>query len=205
MGSTAQIVTAVCSFLTTIAAGYFLLRQAEVKNAFELAQAAAARQEAAALRAEAAAREAAKEVAEVKSTLANSTTRQDAKMDKVLEGNASIKHSVNGALTAVLKVNEEQARRIAKDNPHDEAAGLAAKAAEKLYKDHVAGQAETSASPAGAIPVVIPTVDAPVIVVPKTPEGVRPVTVPEVLPTAGLKVVEAPVTVVSPVTEKGQS
>jgi len=81
---------------------------------------------------------AAKEVKEVKATLEASTTHTDAKLDKVF-------HVVNGAMTEQLRLNMQQARRIvAMGGGAVEVA--AADAAEKLYRDHVAGQTATGAT-----------------------------------------------------------
>lgn len=155
MGEVAQIVTAVCTLLTTllvpIIGGYFLLRQAEVKNAFELAKEAA--------------KEAASKVEEVKKTLAVTTAQQSGKIDQVLTGNEKIHKLVNAAMTAQLRINSDQARRIAIDNPADGAAQLAATAAEKLYRDHEAGQAAINTAPPPSVEGVT-TVTAPVLVLP---------------------------------------
>lgn len=157
MGEAAQIVTAVCSLLTAIlvpiVGGYFLLRQQEVKNAYELAVAAAMRQEEIS-------REAAKKVDEVKTTLANNTMKTDTKLD-------TIHKLVNAAMTAQLRINAEQARRIANDNPDDAIAQAAATASEKLYRDQEASQASVGVTKAEISSVEgVTTVTAPVLVLP---------------------------------------
>lgn len=160
MGEAAQIVTAVCSLLTAVivplVAGYFLLKQQEVKNAYELAVASALRQEDAA-------KEAARKVDEVKTTLAETTSKTDGKLD-------TIHKLVNAAMTSQLKINAEQARRIARDNPADATAQAAADASEKLFKDHELGQARDTRPKADMAGVSggdrITTVTAPVLVLP---------------------------------------
>lgn len=77
--------------------------------------------------------DAADRVHEVKETLVSSVTNTDIKLEKIYRVN-------NGALTAQLKINAEQAARIAKDHPMDESAKAAALAAATLYHDHLAGQ-----------------------------------------------------------------
>ncbi len=76
---------------------------------------------------------AAQKVQAVKADLAASVTHTDGKLDVI--------HAlVNAAMTAQLKINAEQAWRIAHDHPMDESAKAAALAAAKLYHDQVDGQ-----------------------------------------------------------------
>jgi uncharacterized protein YacL len=70
---------------------------------------------------------------EVKATLADATNRTDVKLDVIHK-------LVNAAMTEQLRINADQAARIARDHPMDEGAKAAALAAAKLYHDHLAGQ-----------------------------------------------------------------
>jgi len=127
MGETAQIITAICSVITAIGvpviAAYVVLKQAQMKNDFDMAQAQ--------LKLDADARRVQAE--EVKTTLATNTTKTDAKLDVIHK-------LVNAAMTAQLKINAVQARRIADENPNSLDDQAAAEAAEKLYCDQLAGQ-----------------------------------------------------------------
>lgn len=163
MGEAAQIVTAVCSLLTAIVvplvAGYFLLKQQEAKNAYDLAVIRA--------------KDTADKVEQVKETLAKTTKEQSGKMDKVLKGNEIIHTLVNHERHVLLSAVAIGARTLA-NHTKDPAHILMADQAEKALAEHDKGQeiSDKKDTPVNSTKIEqhqiegVTTVTAPVLVLP---------------------------------------